>query len=491
MENQKINNNIIFCLSIILFLFKFSFNYIVLPFKIHIPQKTNNMTEIVYNLVENKLIITLPIGTPEKRIDFYATMNQYIYYLEEGSCLKDSSTTYSFSESKSFYLNNTLSPCNFKLDTCSLAQEKLYLYQDINLKEKTDISQFKIVYGKRKKNMKKDNKEICGIIGFQIENLPYHYYGYDNFIKILKKHSKIDSYSWFIHYYDKPYKINDNEYYDGAIIIDIFNQKFFNDFPYLKNDNDYNTVNVRDYEAILAWTFPFDKIFYTINDTKIEINNKEGGLAFETDFVLCPEGYFKSIKIKYFDYYFKNNICFLQKGRYHYIYCDKNSFSNNIKNFPVLFFRSNGLNRTFTLDGDDLFKEFNNYYIFMIIFKEYSYKYWTLGKIFMKKYKFYFDSDKKIIGCFDINNQVKEGTNLIINVFDKIKWYLFIIIAIIIGFLIGKKIRDKSRKLRANELEDNYEYLSNKSINKDNSQTFSNYKEIRSQLYDINQENSN
>ena len=480
-------NNIIFYLLIITFLFKFSFSYIVLPFKIRSPPITNNITEIVYNLADNKLIITLPIGIPEKKIDFYATMNQYIYYLEEGSCLKDSSTSYYFSESKSFYLNKTLSRCFFKLDTCSLAQEKLYLYQDIHLKEKTEISQFQFSFGSKKDNIYKDNKKMCGILGFQIENLPYRYYEYDSFIKILKKQSKINSYSWFIHYYEKPYKTSENENYDGAIIFDIFNQKFFDDLPYLKNDNEYNTINAKDYEAILAWTFPFEKIYYTVNDTKIEITNKEGGLAFETDFVLCPEEYFQSIKINFFDYYFKNNICFLQKGKY--IYCDKNSFVNNIKNFPILFFRSNGLNKTFSLDGNDLFKEFNNYFIFMIIFKEYSYKYWTLGKIFMKKYNFYFDSDKKIIGCFDINNELKEETNFIIRVFDKIKWYLFIIIGVIIGFLIGKKIRDKARKLRANELEDNYEYLSNKANNKENS--ISNCKEIRSQLYDINQENGN
>ena len=489
MGNKKINNNIIFYLLIITFLFKFSFSYIVLPFKIRSPSITNNITEIVHNLADNKLIITLPIGTPEKKIDFYATMNQYIYYLEEGSCLKDSSTSYYFSESKSFYLNKTLSRCFFKLDTCSLAQEKLYLYQDIHLKEKTEISQFQFSFGSKKDNIYKDNKKMCGILGFQIENLPYRYYEYDSFIKILKRHSKINSYSWFIHYYEKPYKTSENENYDGAIILDIFNQKFFDDLPYLKNDNEYNTINAKDYEAILAWTFPFEKIYYTVNDTKIEITNKEGGLAFETDFVLCPEEYFQSIKINFFDYYFKNNICFLQKGKYNHIYCDKNSFVNNIKNFPILFFRSNGLNKTFSLDGSDLFKEFNNYFIFMIIFKEYSYKYWTLGKIFMKKYNFYFDSDKKIIGCFDINNELKEETNFIIRVFDKIKWYLFIILGVIIGFLIGKKIRDKARKLRANELEDNYEYLSNKANNKENS--ISNYKEIRSQLYDINQENGN
>ena len=162
-----------------------------------------------------------------------------------------------------------------------------------------------------------------------------------------------------------------------------------------------------------------------------------------------------------------------------------------MKEFPALSFKSNGLNKTFILNGDDLFKEYNNNLLFMIVFEKYSYKLWTLGKIFMKKYNFYFDNDKKFIGCFERIIPKKNETK---SFFDKIKWYIFIIIGIIIGFFLGKKIRDRRRKLRANELEDKFEYLSNKSINNNNdinSNTMSNYKEIKTQLYDITSENNN
>jgi hypothetical protein len=136
----------------------------------------------------------------------------------------------------------------------------------------------------------------------------------------------------------------------------------------------------------------------------------------------------------------------------------------------------------------------------MIIQPKYSYKVWTLGKIFMRKNNFYFDSNKKIIGYFDKVEVIKEKSS-IGNFFDKIKWYIFIVIGIIIGIFIGKKIREKSRKLRANELEDNYEYLENQAkgiesgniIDNDssiNTQTISNYSEIKSQLYNYNEENN-
>ena len=485
----KGKNNIFFYLIIIfVFLFKCNLSYIVLPFKINSPQKTSNITEIVYNLIDNQLIVTLPIGESKTNIDFYSSMNLYLYYLEEGSCLPNSYPSYYTSKSKSFSFIKNINYCHVKLDSCELGEEKLYLYQDINLKKTTEIFPFKFYFGYNKNNINKNNKEVCGKLGFKIDNSPYYYYEYDNFIKILKKNEKISSYSWYIHYYEKPYKRNEKEIYNGAIIFDIFNDEFFNDFSYLKNEKDFNVIKAKDLEAILAWNFKIDKIYYNINDTKIEINNLEGGLAFETDFVLCPEGYFESIKMQYFEFFFKNHICYLEKRRYHFIYCDKNKFTkNDIKNYPTIYFKSNGLNNTFLLNGDDLFREYNNYYLFMFIFKEYSYKLWTLGNIFMKKYNFFFDSDKKIIGLFNKNIKPEEKSKFV-SFFDTIKWYLFIILGVFIGFFIWKKIRDKARKLRANELEDNFEYLENKSDNKsNNNNNISNYKKIKSQLYDMNQ----
>lgn len=102
----------------------------------------------------------------------------------------------------------------------------------------------------------------------------------------------------------------------------------------------------------------------------------------------------------------------------------------------------------------------------------------------MKNYHFYFDNDRKFIGCFEKINKNNDN-----GFFDKIKLYLYIILGIAIGILIGKKLRDNARKLRANELKDNYEYLENKA-NKDNNSdnNISNYKEIKSQLYDVSQE---
>ena len=118
----------------------------------------------------------------------------------------------------------------------------------------------------------------------------------------------------------------------------------------------------------------------------------------------------------------------------------------------------------------------------------------------MKKNNFFFDSSKKIIGYFNKVEGKKERSPFIVFL-DKIKWFIFIVIGIVLGIFIGKKIKEKTRKLRANELEDNYEYLenqtkennSNNNLNDNNNiktQTISNYTGIKTELYNYNEENN-
>ena len=476
----------IYLMIIIIFcLYKITQSYIVLPFKYSFPKNEDNITKIFNKLLDNKLMITLPIGTPRKNLNFYASMNEYIYYLEEGICNNDYNidSLYNIIESKSFKEKNKTF-CGVKLDKCYLGEDILYLYQDINLKTVKEIP-LVFYYGIREENIIKNDKKLCGILGFKIGNGPFKFYDYDNFITLLKKNNIINSYSWYIHFFDEKNKINN---FDGAIIFDIFNPQFFADFPLLKKCDDYNTINTKDLEGILAWTFNFDKIYYIFNETKIEIQIVNVGLAFETDFIHSPEIYFESIEKNFFDIYFKSDICFLINERYSYIYCDKNKFEKYKRAFPSLIFKSFGLNKTYELNSEILFKDLGNILLFMIIKPKYSYKIWKLGKTFIKNNNIFFDSNKKIIGYFDIIEKRSEYSSNK-STFNKIKWILFIAVGIIVGIFVGKNIREKSRKLRANELEDNYEYLENK-INNDkndfNTKNISNYNEIKTKLYDNN-----
>ena len=158
----KKNNFISYIIITIVFLFKYNLSYIVLPFKINSSKKASNITELVYNLVDDQLIVTLPMGDPKANIDFYSSMNLYLYYLEEDSCLPNYYPSYDISKSKSFIFKRNLTSCMVKLERCTLGEERLYLYQDINLQNTTEIFPFKFYLGYRRNNINKNNKQICG-----------------------------------------------------------------------------------------------------------------------------------------------------------------------------------------------------------------------------------------------------------------------------------------------------------------------------------------
>ena len=106
----------------------------------------------------------------------------------------------------------------------------------------------------------------------------------------------------------------------------------------------------------------------------------------------------------------------------------------------------------FILTKEDLFKMFNDKIYFLIIFYENARweNSWTLGKPFLKKYKFGFNTfNHKIYFFHKEDNEEQQGSNYIA--------YYFIIGILVIGvivmttFVIFKKYLKPKRK-KANEL---------------------------------------
>ena len=154
-------------------------------------------------------------------------------------------------------------------------------------------------------------------------------------------------------------------------------------------------------------------------------------------------------------YYF---ICYINDNKVREIF---------FNNFPSLTFYQKQMNYNFTLDAKDLFTIIpdNNRILFNIGFINNS-KIWMLGEPFFKKYQMTFNiKSNKIIYYINSSLNLKEIKN------NEISRKLLVIIffVFISGFLLGKIICFKyNRRIRANELEDNYSYLSNNKNNINN-----------------------
>ena len=168
-----------------------------------------------------------------------------------------------------------------------------------------------------------------------------------------------------------------------------------------------------------------------------------------------------------------NNLCYeIKSDNYISYYCKQEANISKLKN---IYFFNKELNFTFELTYNDLFyhNEYDGNNYFLVVFpiddEEYGYSsyYWTLGEPLFKKYQFVFNKNSKIIGLYvnttitldDNKDETKPETW-----WSRNKWYIILIIILVIvlsvlGLMIYLYIKNKpKRKIKANELDDNYEY---------------------------------
>ena len=170
--------------------------------------------------------------------------------------------------------------------------------------------------------------------------------------------------------------------------------------------------------------------FYAKDNEKIIVNknNNKLLLSYNFNFIIGSNEYKKLIHQNYFSKLIDENICEVEKsnitkynhinyfintdGDYFMFICKKEKMQNYIKDFPTLFFSHIKYEYIFELTYNDLFKEINDYYYFMIIFPNInSYDYnanekeeWHLGIPFLRKYQFVFNYDYKSIGFYKFKN---------------------------------------------------------------------------------------
>ena len=119
-----------------------------------------------------------------------------------------------------------------------------------------------------------------------------------------------------------------------------------------------------------------------------------------------------------------------------------------------LYFQIKNGNIYFILTPKDLFYKFKNKLYYLIIFHPYKSNKWTLGIPLFTKYLINFNQDKKLIG-FYIDDKIKEEKN---RIFLKLFIISILVNVIILIICLYYKIVKKNKKIRANELEENFDY---------------------------------
>ena len=476
-------------LLFIYFIKEFINCYIVLPFDI-IKKTINTSLEIEkqleYFLEKEKEVSTISFGEEPKSLELYLSLNEYSFFLSNDACYSSSKSSYNPFLSNSYKNTTDYIDLYVNLKKYCRAVEKCSIYNDIYLNKNISINNISFLFGVNVFAGKIDNSsKICGILGLQIYNSKNQFRN-DYFVNSLKQSKIIDSYTWTILYLNNSIEKNDilnytNRDHDGILICGI-------------SEEDYNSIfRTKNIKTLKAEARTSGSLYWDIIDVKVTYQytkSKQGNyesldnritFSNQLNHIICTESYFNSIKNTFFEEPIKNNICTIiekvQPMGSNIIVCDKD-IMRQISKFPKISFYKKELDFILELTYKDLFIEYNNRILFLVVYNSYGQNIWHFGKIFMKKYPFVFDYDKKTISfvnIYNINKSDNDQDNApemggneysFKDYFKIIIIIILIILCIIVGVFIGRMLWYKNRKKRANELDDDYEYSDDKTNNK-------------------------
>ena len=185
--------------------------------------------------------------------------------------------------------------------------------------------------------------------------------------------------------------------------------------------------------------------------------------------------------------YLKDNVDILENIIYS---CDNSEIMKKEINYlPTIYFEIKEYNLTFLFNYKELFKLHNNRLYFLIYFQNNTNQIWEFGELFLRKYITSFNYDSKTISFYktqldeinkktDIPYSDKDSDNNKKNEYNKERSEIIrIVVEIVVGVVLIATIiiitiffikQKKQRKKRAEELNDEYDYIpkdDNKLIN--------------------------
>ena len=425
---------------IFIILFEYSnFEIIVLPFK---NSNSNDKNNFLKNFIKKDFITDIYIGTPPQIININIAPKDYRFYIGNNICFQNSSSFYNYSKSLSYEeITPGYSPFEYFVDCC-YAYDKISLYNNINLTKNISIDKFQFFFAKKNK-LNENSKIFCGSLGISnnVEDINDYYdenFFISSFFSSLKTGEYINKYTWTYEYFENNKYINNiiNDSnilnnYEGLLIIGEYPHEY-NPIKYMG----YQLINIYSDKKIdkFSWSFKYNKIYYYINndiiynnininkegDNIINLKDKEVELLLNIEYIISTNEFFYSIKGNFFDFYLNKIICLiniikLERNEYKIISCKNKYFTiDEMKKFPSIYFYNKEFNYKFKLNYNELFKENNNEIYFLLYF--HKYKFWKLGKLFLKKFHFSFNIDSKTIHFYSnydeiLLNKKKELTN--------------------------------------------------------------------------------
>ena len=466
-------------------------DYISIPFKLFSNNidKPNAIDKFINDYILNNIYMPIKISQPSQNIMASINSLEHELFMKQVSKLpfdninsnfiqKDSSTfTMISNEAELIYQKNS----KYVKDNFSFCNN-----YDINIKKCLNYKNYKDInfihseppdYDEEGNIIENEKKYTYIEIGL---NLKSHYGSngakYSLFNNLFENNF-INSNNWFIYFFPKIENYNNEnnniENDKGILVfgenpIDFFGEKFKkNDIRSCQGIN--KKYDYRDYWSI---------VFQELKQKTLKADNKDiviqtdlqGVINYNYNVIIGNKQYMDIIENSFFWSYITQNICHKKIANNKFYFYTCNIFSLSLKEinekFPSLYFKQKEFDFTFELTPQDLFIQIGEQIFFLVVFyKNNPTSSFILGKVFLQKYFFSFENESKKILFYRENgkNSINIKDVVVLHWYNSTKVVLFMIILLIIFsiicFYLGKKMYNK-RKLRANELEDQFEYKS-------------------------------
>ena len=428
------NIPILICINLFISFVNYSKCVLKIPFESKLC-KGNENNDFLSKYYGQYLYTPIKIGSNNQKLEVALKLNKYITYLIGSGISNLKSEFFEEQISKSYEkVNENEINSNEDMFIAGIKSTDNFIFgENINFEKY-------LFYLSKKQNF-----DETGQIGLKMIPSDKAFWG-NSFIEQLKEKSLINSH---IFYFKYEFEEQEELKYKGNLILDgmpheVEHSNLFKIDNFVKTYAYINEHNSR-------WTIEIPTVSYGN-----EIISKSDIAEFSTTFGLIV-GPLSFLDIFYI--FFNRTNCYSRYNRednnYLYFYCEKNV---DISKFKDIFFTTRNKELNFTLTYKELFKKIGNYYYFLILFNE-DINQWELGHIFLKKYLIVFDGEAKTIGYYYQPNSQKDKNN------SKKNNNIFITVCIIFGIvIIGLVIyifyfnSKKNRKIRPNELEENFDY---------------------------------
>ena len=419
-------------------------NGIEIPFKSKksISYLSNRFLSEFYDI---NLFTNIEVGSDNQNLELPIKLNKYLTYITSSEITILNSSQFNTNSSSSYnkisdilfnstdddFISGYKSSDNFKIGNQNINNFYFYLSNNQTIDESGTL-------GLKVQPIRKDSNIV----------------NQTGIIEQLKHKNIITSYNFYFKF-DKVEKLGE---YTGKLIIggmphEIEPSRLFKEEKFVKDNIQINVYNT-------TWDIYFMKINY--GNVMVE---EQKSAKFSTTFGLIHAPIFFESSMK--KHFFSQDNCFQENnGYYKFFYCDEKV---DITQFKDLYFESLYEKINFTLTYKDLFYKIDNKNYFLILFNEDTYI-WKFGIHFLSKFTLVFNTDNKTIGYYYSstnenenknensieNEEIKKNTTLYVLLI--ISFLIILSLAVIIVYLLSQR----KRKLKPNELEDEYDYTLNK-----------------------------